>query len=139
MASSFTVVLLATIIDPNPFIHLEITPHRPIFFYLSVFGGILAVHGMIPKVNRVFDSEVLMKGIVQYTQVVTFTTELATVVLTLSILWFVLPPCTPAKVDFFHEFTVHINRLGYVCSLVFDFQRHSNMKVCHNLSFISTC
>ena len=77
---------------------------------------------MIPEVNRVFDSEVLMKGIVQYMQAVTFATELATVVLMPSILWFVRPPCTPAKVDFFRKFTVHINRLGYVCSFVFDFQ-----------------
>jgi len=52
--------LLATVIDPDLFTHLEITPHRPVF-YLSVFGHILAVaRGMIPDKNRVLDSEVLV-------------------------------------------------------------------------------
>ena len=61
----FAAVLLATVIDPDLFIHLEITPHRPIF-YLSVFGNILAVvRGMIPDKNRVLDSEVLVT-IIQY-------------------------------------------------------------------------
>jgi autophagy-related protein 9 len=158
VAGSFAaVLLLATVIDPDLFIHLEITPHRSVFFYLSVFGGILAIaRGMIPEENRVFDSEVLMKAIVQYThylpdewreqlhskavhtqfgelfamKAVTFATELASVVLTPFILWFALPPCAPAIVDFFREFTVHVDGLGYVCSFaVFDFQRHGNVKV----------
>jgi autophagy-related protein 9 len=111
---------------------------------------------MIPEENRVFDSEVLMEAIVLYThylpdewreqlhskvvhtqfgdlfamKAVTFATELASVVLTPFILWFALPPCAPAIVDFFREFTVHVDGLGYVCSFaVFDFQRHGNVKV----------
>lgn len=111
---------------------------------------------MIPEENKVFDSEVLMEAIVQYThylpdewreqlhsktvhtqfgelfamKAVTFATELASVVLTPFILWFALPPCAPAIVDFFREFTVHVDGLGYVCSFaVFDFQRHGNVKV----------
>jgi len=60
---------------------------------------------------------------------VTFVTELTSVVLTPFILWFALPPCAPAIVDFFREFTVHVDGLGYVCSFaVFDFQRHGNVK-----------
>jgi len=149
--------LLATVIEPELFIHLEITPHRTVLFYLSVFGGILAVaRGMIPEENRVFDSEVLMEALVQYThylpdewraqlhakivhtqfgelfpmKVATFVTELTSVVLTPFVLWFALPPCAPAIVDFFREFTVHVDGLGYVCSFaVFDFQRHGNVKV----------
>jgi autophagy-related protein 9 len=149
--------LLATVIEPELFIHLEITSHRTVLFYLSVFGGILAVaRGMIPEENRVFDSEILMEALVQYThylpdewraqlhaktvhtqfgelfqmKVVTFVTELTSVVLTPFILWFALPPCAPAIVDFFREFTVHVDGLGYVCSFaVFDFQRHGNVKV----------
>ncbi|KAI9446179.1 APG9-domain-containing protein [Lactarius indigo] len=120
-----------------------------VLFYLSVFGGILA------RRTRVFDSEVLMEALVQYThylpdewraqlhaktvhtqfgelfqmKVVTFVTELTSVVLTPFILWFALPPCAPAIVDFFREFTVHVDGLGYVCSFaVFDFQRHGNVK-----------
>ncbi|KAI9511107.1 APG9-domain-containing protein [Russula earlei] len=157
VAGSFAaVLLLATVIDTDLFIHLEITPHRSVLFYLSLFGGIVALaRGMIPEENKVFDSEVLMKAIVQYThflpdewreqlhsktvhtqfgelfamKAVTFGTELASVVLTPFILWFSLPPCAPAIVDFFREFTVHVDGLGYVCSFaVFDFQRHGNIK-----------
>ncbi|KAI0306296.1 autophagy protein Apg9-domain-containing protein [Multifurca ochricompacta] len=157
VAGSFAaVLLLATVITPDLFIHFEITPHRSVFFYLPVFYGILAVaRGMIPEENRVFDPDVLMKALVQYThylpdewrtqlhskvvhtqfgelfamKVVTFATELTSVVLTPFILWFALPPCAPAIVDFFREFTVHVDGLGYVCSFaVFDFQRHGNVK-----------
>lgn len=167
VAGSFVaVLLLATVIDPDLFIHLEITPHGSVLFYLSLFGGILAVaRGMIPEENKVFDSEVLMEAIVQYThflpdewreqlhskavhtqfgelfamKAVTFATELASVVLTPFVLWFALPSCAPAIVDFFREFTVHVDGLGYVCSFaVFDFQRHGNVKVGFPLPFPSS-
>jgi len=60
------VLLLATVIDPNVFIHLEITRRRSVFFYVSVIYGILAIaRRMIPKENRLFDSELFMRAIVQ--------------------------------------------------------------------------
>lgn len=60
--------------------------------------------------------------------------ELLSVVLTPFVLWFSLPDCAPAIVDFFREFTIHVDSLGYVCSFaVFDFQRHGNVKVSPNL------
>ena len=65
-----TILLLTTVINPDLFILLEITPHRSVSFYPSVFGGVLAVaRGMTPveNENRVFDSEVPVKTIVQYT------------------------------------------------------------------------
>jgi len=56
---------------------------------------------------------------------VTFATELANVVLKTFVLWLALPSCAPVIVGFFHEFTSHVDGLGYVCSFaVFDFQRH---------------
>lgn len=56
--------------------------------------------------------------------------ELLSVVLTPFVLWLSLPDCAPAIVDFFREFTIHVDSLGYVCSFaVFDFQRHGNVKV----------
>lgn len=63
-------------------------------------------------------------------KIVTFANELISVVLTPFILWFSLPECAPAIIDFFREFTVHVDGLGFVCSFaVFDFQRHGNVKV----------
>jgi len=61
------VLFLATILDPDIFIHFEITPHKTVLFYLGVFGSVLAVaRGMIPEDNRVFDPEMLMTEVINY-------------------------------------------------------------------------
>ncbi|KAH9852710.1 APG9-domain-containing protein [Lenzites betulinus] len=157
IAGSFAaVLLLASVVDPDLFLHFEITPHRTVLFYLTIFGSLLAAaRGMIPEENQVFDPELLMSEVVQYThympdewrgllhskkvhaefgqlfqmKVFVFAQELASVLLTPFVLWYSLPPCAPAIVDFFREFTLHVDGLGYVCSFaVFDFQRHGNVK-----------
>lgn len=59
-----------------------------------------------------------------------FFTELLSVILTPWILFFSLPPCSAAIIDFFREFTLHVDGIGYVCSFaVFDFERHGTVKV----------
>ncbi|EKM55276.1 uncharacterized protein PHACADRAFT_95774 [Phanerochaete carnosa HHB-10118-sp] len=158
IAGSFAaVLLLASVLDPDMIVHFEITPHRTVLFYLTLFGSILAVaRGMIPEENRVFDPEMLMTDVIQYThympdewkdqlhskkvhqefgelfqmKIVIYTQELLSVLLTPFVLWYSLPNCAPAIIDFFREFSVHVDGLGYVCSFaVFDFQRHGNVKV----------
>ena len=63
-------------------------------------------------------------------KIMIYAQELLSVVLTPFVLWFSLPDCAPAIVDFFREFSIHVDSLGYVCSFaVFDFQRHGNVKV----------
>ena len=63
-------------------------------------------------------------------KIVIYAQELLSVALTPFVLWFSLPDCAPAIVDFFREFSIHVDSLGYVCSFaVFDFQRHGNVKV----------
>ena len=58
-----------------------------------------------------------------------FFTELLSVLLTPCILFFTLPPCAGAIIDFFREFSVHVDGVGYVCSFaVFDFRRHGKPK-----------
>ncbi|KAH8099544.1 APG9-domain-containing protein [Cristinia sonorae] len=157
IAGSFAaVLLLASVVDPDLFIHFEITPHRTVIFYITLFGSILAVsRGMLPEENRVFDPELLMTEVIQYThympeewkdqlhskkvheqfgelfamKIVIFAQEILSVIMTPFVLWYSLPPCAPAIIDFFREFTIHVDGLGYVCSFaVFDFQRHGNVK-----------
>ncbi|KAF9264131.1 APG9-domain-containing protein [Marasmius fiardii PR-910] len=157
VSGAFAAVLfIATIWDPDIFVHLEITPHRTVLFYLGVFGTIMATaRGMIPEENRVFDPEMLMTGVISYThympdrwkdqlhskrvhqefgqlfamKVLIFAEELLSVVLTPFVLLFSLPPCAPAIIDFFREFTVHVDGRGYVCSFAeFNFERHGNVK-----------
>ncbi|THH31111.1 hypothetical protein EUX98_g3059, partial [Antrodiella citrinella] len=157
VAGSFAaVLLLASVVDPDLIVHFEITPHRTVLFYLTLFGSMLAVsRGMIPEENRVFDPELLMTEVIQYThympeewkdelhskkvheqfgelfamKVEIFAHEILSVIMTPFVLWYSLPPCAPAIIDFFREFSIHVDGLGYVCSFaVFDFQRHGNIK-----------
>ncbi|KAG1754351.1 putative transmembrane protein [Suillus lakei] len=157
IAGSFAAVLvLASVIDPELISNFEITPHRNILFYLGVFGAILAVaRGVIPEDNRVFDPELLMTEVIQYThympdewkeelhskkvhqefgelfamKIPIFAQEIVSVLTTPFILWFSLPLCAPAIVDFFHDFTVWIPGRGYICSFAeFDFKRHGNVR-----------
>ena len=63
-------------------------------------------------------------------KIMVFVQEILSVILTPFVLWYSLPQCAPAIIDFFREFTVHVDGLGFVCSFaVFDFQRHGNVKV----------
>ncbi|KAG7098403.1 hypothetical protein E1B28_000362 [Marasmius oreades] len=157
VSGAFAAVLfLATIWDPDIFLHLEITPHRTVLFYFGLFGTVMATaRGMIPEENRVFDPEMLMTGVISYThympdrwkdqlhskrvhqefgqlfsmKVLIFAEELLSVVLTPFVLLYSLPPCAPAIIDFFREFTVHVDGRGYVCSFAeFNFERHGNVK-----------
>lgn len=157
VAGAFTAVLvLVSVIDPDLVLNFEISPHRNVAFYVAVFGGILTVaRGMIPEENRVFDPELLMTEVITYThympeewksqlhsklvhqefgelfamKVLIFAQELVSVVLTPFVLWFSLPDCAPAIIDFFREFSVHVDGRGYVCSFAeFNFERHGNVK-----------
>ncbi|KPV73033.1 uncharacterized protein RHOBADRAFT_17299 [Rhodotorula graminis WP1] len=157
LAGSFAAVLiLFSLIDPDAFLHFEITPGRTVLFYIGVFGTVLAVaRGMVPDENRVVDPEELMRGIVEHThylpaewkdnlhsskvhvafgklfqmKIVLFVQELLSVLITPFVLWYSLPDCAGPVVDFFREFTVHVDGLGYVCSFaVFDFKRHGDAK-----------
>jgi autophagy-related protein 9 len=68
VGSFAAVLLLATAIDPDVFLHFEITPHRTVIYYVTICGSILAaVRGMIPDKRLVFDPERLMREVVLYT------------------------------------------------------------------------
>ncbi|GAA5833704.1 hypothetical protein JCM11251_003209 [Rhodosporidiobolus azoricus] len=157
LAGSFAAVLiLFSLIDPDAFLHFEITPGRTVLFYIGAFGAVLAVaRGMVPDENRVVDPEELMRGIIEHThylpaewkdklhsaevhvafgklfqmKVSLFFQEVFSVLITPFVLWYTLPHSAGAIVDFFREFTVHVDGLGYVCSFaVFDFKRHGDNK-----------
>ena len=146
-----SILALASVIDPESFLAFEITPERTVLFYLGIFGTIWAVaRGMVPEESLVFDPEYALKNVVEYThylpshwhdrlhsnevrteftqlyqmKVVIFLEEILSIILTPFILWSSLPKCTDKIVDFFREFTIHVDGLGYVCSFaVFDFKK----------------
>ena len=63
-------------------------------------------------------------------KIVIFFEEMLSIIFTPFVLWFSLPLCTDAIIDFFREFTIHVDGLGYVCSFaVFDFKKEANKSV----------
>lgn len=71
-------------------------------------------------------------------KITTFFIELLSVVTTPFVLWYTLPACAPKIIDFFREFTIHVDGLGYVCSFgVFDFRRPD--KIPRKVTALNVC
>lgn len=149
-----SVLAVASLIDPESFLAFEITHERTVLFYLGVFGSIWAVaRGVVPAENIVFDPEFALRDVISYTRympphwasrlhtnevraefanlykmkVLVFLEELISILLTPFVLWLSLPQCSDQIIDFFREFTIHVDGLGYVCSFaVFDFKKGVN-------------
>ncbi|KAJ3123882.1 autophagy protein atg9 [Nowakowskiella sp. JEL0407] len=157
IAGSFAAaLLLLTLFDSDHLLTFEITPERNALFYVSIFTGVLTVaRGMIPDKKIPFEPERILREVIEEThyipdswrdklhtdevrqefsslydlQLKQFLNELLSVILTPFILWHSLPKCAPALVDFFREFTVHVDGIGYVCSFAeWDFRKHGNEK-----------
>jgi len=152
-----SVLALASVIDPELFLGFEITPERTVLFYLGILGTVWAVaRGVVPEENLVFDPEFALRNVVQYThyqpnswegrlhsdevrkefavlyqmKAVIFLEEILSIISTPFILWYSLPKCSEQIIDFFREFTIHVDGLGYVCSFaVFDFKKGGNTVV----------
>lgn len=147
-----SVLALASVIDPELFLGFEVTKDRTVLFYLSVFGSVWAVaRGMLPDDNHVYDPEIALREVIEFThyqpshweghlhsnevrsefvhlyqmKVVITLEEVLSMVFTPFVLWFSLPKCSDHIIDFFREFTVHVDGIGYVCSFAeFNFQKN---------------
>ncbi|CAG8482148.1 19241_t:CDS:10 [Dentiscutata erythropus] len=118
IASSLTAVLLiASIIDSEVFLGFEISPGRTVFFYLGLLVPVVAIsRGMSAEDHVVFEPTVRLKKVVEHTH---YSPDN----------WKGKLDTDDHIIDFFREFTVHVDGLGYVCSFaVFDFKRHGNVK-----------
>ncbi|KAA1135852.1 autophagy protein atg9 [Puccinia graminis f. sp. tritici] len=148
------VLILLSLYDPDAFLHFEITPERSVLFYIGLFGSILAIsRGMIKqeyeeKIERPGDLMERIVGLTHYLpshwygklhgldvyndfgqlfqlRIVNFLNELMSILLTPFIFWynFDLDRCQRI-IEFFREFTIHVDGIGYVCSFsVFDFNK----------------
>lgn len=151
-----SVLAVASLWDPESFLGFDITTDRTVLFYLTVFGTIWAVtNGMIPEENLVFEPEYALRQVIEYThymptqwqnrlhsdevkrefatlyqpKIVIFLSEVLSIIITPFILWFSLPKCSDQIIDFFREFTIHVDGVGYVCSFaVFDFKKGDGRK-----------
>ncbi|KAF4997055.1 hypothetical protein FDECE_12208 [Fusarium decemcellulare] len=152
MTGAITAILaIGSVLDSELFLKFEITKDRPVLFYLGVFGAIWAMtRGMVSEETLVFNPEYALRNVIEYTRympdhwqgrlhsfevkqefselykmkVVIFLEEVMGIITTPMLLLFSLPKCSDQIVDFFREFTIHVDGLGYVCSFaVFDFQK----------------
>ncbi|RYO78771.1 hypothetical protein DL762_008517 [Monosporascus cannonballus] len=145
------VLALVGFSDPEMFVDFELFPGVNAFAFVALLTTVWAVaRGMISEENDVFDPEFAIQNVIEYThyqpdqwkgrlhsydvkiefaelykvRIVIFLEEILGVLVTPLILFFSLPRCSEQIVDFFREFTIHVDGLGYVCSFaVFDFQK----------------
>ncbi|KAJ6262146.1 hypothetical protein Dda_2951 [Drechslerella dactyloides] len=149
VSGSFAAVLAIASLFDTELLHFEITKDRTVLFYIGVFGTITAVaRGVIPAETDIFDPTYELSWVMYHTRysppewkgrlhsdevkkefsklyelkIVIFLWEVASIILTPFVMWFSLPKCSDRVIDFFREFTVHVDGIGYVCSFAeFDF------------------
>ena len=145
------VLALTTIVDAESFLGFEITPGRSVLFYLTVFTTIYATtRNSGSEETLVFDPEYALTAVTRFThympshwkgrlhsdevrkefaqlyqlKLLLFLQEVLSIIITPFVLWLSLPKCSERIVDFFREFTIHVDGLGYVCSFaVFEFDK----------------
>ncbi|KAL1953471.1 hypothetical protein VTO42DRAFT_2785 [Malbranchea cinnamomea] len=150
-----SVLAVASFVDPEIIFNFELTQDRTALFYLGIFGSIYAfARGNVPEETLIFEPEYALREVIRYThyqpahwegklhsdevrrefamlyqlKVVIFLEEILSMIFTPFVLWFSLPKCSDRLIDFFREFTVHVDGLGYVCSFaVFDFKKGTNV------------
>lgn len=145
------VIAIVGFSDPEMFVDFELFPGMNAFAFVALMTTTWAVaRGMISEENDVFDPEFAMQNVIEYThyqpdqwkgrlhsyevkadfsefykpRIIIFLEEIFGVLITPLVLFLSLPKCSDQIIDFFREFTIHVDGLGYVCSFaVFDFQK----------------
>jgi autophagy-related protein 9 len=138
-----SVLAVASVIDPEMFLNFEITKDRSVIFYLGVFGSIWAVaRSVLPEENLVYEPAFALQEVIDFThykpahwegrlhsddvrkefatlyrlKLLIFLEEILSMIFTPFVLWVSLPNCSDRIIDFFREFTVHVDGLGHVCT-----------------------
>ena len=147
---------IATLLDPELFLGFEITPGRTAFFYLSISMAIFATaRGAVPDDVEVHDPVLHLFEVIEYThyfpqrwkrqlhsnnvrvefsalyqmKVLIFIEELLSLIVAPFILWRNSGQQSKQIIDFFRQFTVHVDGLGPLCNhAVFDFRKRKNVE-----------
>jgi autophagy-related protein 9 len=146
---------LISMFDTELFLGFEIEG-RTVLFWLGALGAIWKVaRGAVPNDEMVQEPEAWLGHVIEYThyfptswenrlntdevrqefaslyklEIIMFLEEIASVILTPLIFIFSMPNCAEQIVDFFREFTIHVDGLGHVCSFaIFDFNLRNGQK-----------
>ncbi|KKA29295.1 hypothetical protein TD95_002515 [Thielaviopsis punctulata] len=159
--SLLAVLAIASLLDEVTFLGFEITPGRTVFFYLGILGVVWkGARDSIQEETLVFNPDFAMQNVIEYThympdswearlhsfevkrefaamykmKLIVFLEELVGIITTPIVLWASMPQCSEQIIDFFREFTIYVDGLGYVCSFaVFDFKKGvGRSKSAHN-------
>ncbi|KAF2195237.1 autophagy protein-like protein Apg9 [Zopfia rhizophila CBS 207.26] len=144
IAGAFAVVLaLFTFLEPELFLAFEITPGKTALFYLGVLTGVYRIaRSSSPQEDAVQDPTWYLGQVIEWLRyepaswkdrlhtdevraefsrlyqpkVIIFFEEVFSMIITPFLLIFRLPQCSERIVDFFREFSIHVDGLGVVCS-----------------------
>ena len=151
--SLLAVLAIATVMDSEELIGFEIAG-RTTIFWLGGLGAVWNIaRGMVPDEDAIQDPEHWIEQVIQFThykpkswegklyseevltdmsklykvELLLFLQEIASIIFVPFIFWYSLPNCAEQLVDFFREFTIHVDGMGYVCSFaMFDFKSNGN-------------
>lgn len=143
--SVVTILAILTIIDHENFLNFELTEGRTVLFYMSTLGALFTVckNSISDNNNKyLFDPEASLKKVSQFThylpsswenryhtlevknqfcelynlKLILIFKELCSLILLPYILYVSLPDSCDKIIDFFRDFSVHVDGIGYVCS-----------------------
>ncbi|KAK1999662.1 autophagy protein Apg9 [Colletotrichum falcatum] len=152
VAGAITSVLaVASFLDPQLFLGFEITRDRSALFYIGLFAAIwAAARGMISEETTVFDPDYALRNVIEYTRympdnwngrlhtadvkrefselyklkLLILIEEILGILTASFVLIYSAPKCSDQIIDFFREFTIHVDGVGYICSFAeFDFKK----------------
>ncbi|ODV87357.1 hypothetical protein CANARDRAFT_205940 [[Candida] arabinofermentans NRRL YB-2248] len=158
VTGSLTAILvILTVIDHENFLNFELTEGRTVLFYISTFGAVFTIcKGSITEDGSVFDPEASLRYVAQYThylpsawegryhtedvknqfcemfnlRLVLVLKEIASLIMLPYILYYRLPESSEKVIDFFREFSVHVDGLGYVCTFaMFNFDNNKDKPI----------
>ena len=157
---------MITVVNEDLLMHFELTDGKSIIWYLGFFGAILSMsRSFIPNPRAQYiDKVALLEEVMAHlhyspeswkrhpestsvrnelknlfpTRYQLFLRELIGLIFNPYILYYSLPKNAEELVEFFREFSVHVDGLGYVCSFaLFDFERHGDAKILEQLDSLN--
>ncbi|KAF9870390.1 autophagy protein Apg9 [Colletotrichum karsti] len=145
-----TILAIASFVEPEHFLGFELLFGKSALFYIGIFGATwAAARGMISEETNVFDPEYALRNVIGHIhyfpshwqsrlhtaevkrefselyklKVLILVEEIVGILTASLVLIFSAPKCSDQIIDFFREFTVHVDGVGYVCSFaIFDFK-----------------
>ncbi|GME27332.1 Autophagy-related protein 9 [Neofusicoccum parvum] len=136
------ILVLGSFLYPEVITGLEILPGKPVLFWIGVLSAIYAAarNNITNPADIIMEPQFALKEVIDIThycptswrdrlhtdevrrdfsklyqvKLVIFFEEVLSMVLTPFVLWYSLPQCSERIVDFFREFTIHVDGLGHI-------------------------